>query len=70
MTNLEISVQYRAMPYKVGPHENDEKNDVAHDTGKSDDIVDTAVEHVVDDVVSSMLVVRHVTTSCRVAESE
>ena len=58
------------MPYKVGPHENDEKNDVAHDTGKSDDIVDTAVEHVVDDVVSSMLVVRHVTTSCWVAESE
>ena len=58
------------MPYKVGPHENDEKNDVAHDTGKSDDIVDTAVEHVVDDVVRSMLVVRHVTTSCRVAESE
>ena len=63
-------MQYRAMPYKVGPHENDEKNDVAHDTGKSDDIVDTAVEHVVDDVVSSMLVVRHVTTSCWVAESE
>ena len=58
------------MPYKVGPHENDEKNDVAHDTGKSDDIVDTAVEHVVDDVVSSMLVVCHVPTSCRVDESE
>ena len=58
------------MPYKVGPHENDEKNDVPHDTGKSDDIVDTAVEHVVDDVVRSMLVVRHVTTSCWVAESE
>ena len=63
-------MQYRAMPYKVGPHENDEKNDVAHNAGKSDDIVDTAVEHVVDDVVRSMLVVRHVTTSCRVAESE
>ena len=58
------------MPYKVGPHEDDEKNDVAHNAGKSDDIVDTAVEHVVDDVVCSMLVVRHVTISCRVAESE
>ena len=58
------------MPYKVGPHENDEKNDVAHDAGDSDDIVDTAVEHVVDDVVSSMLVVRHVPDSCRVVEIE
>ena len=58
------------MPYKVGPHENDEKNDVAYDAGHSDDIVDTAVEHVVDDVVRSMLVVRHVPASCRVAESE
>ena len=53
------------MPYKVGPHEDDEKYDVAHNAGKSDDIVDTAVEHVVDDVVRSMLVVRHVPASCR-----
>ena len=58
------------MPYKVGPHEDDEKNDVAYNAGNSDDIVDTAVEHVVDDVVSSMLVVRHVPASRRVAESE
>ena len=52
-------MQYRAVPYKMRSHEDDEEDGVADDAGQRDHIVGAAVEDAVDDVIHVVLVVCH-----------
>ena len=58
-SNLQVRVQYGAMPYKMRSHEDDEEDGVADDAGQRDHIVGAAVEDAVDDVIHVVLVVCH-----------